>query len=328
MIRLLNILASLKLTLVGMLLLGSGVLYAQDRSEASSAWMIAPLALLALNLLAAMLVNRRFQRQPALLAFHVCLLMIVVLAGYGRLTQLEGRVEVSEGQVFDPEQVEVIQRGELHRFGLEPAAFEQGSIGVEYAPGMRRGQTRSEVWTVDAQGHRTARTVGDDSPLLTSGYRFYTTSNKGFSILLNWTSRGGEIERGTVHLPSYPAWLLRQKNLWLTPAGEELELRLELERVPEEDAWVLESRGRGAAITLQRQAGGDAIRLEPGESAEVEGGQVRFDELRMWMGYRISYDPTPPWIAASALAAVLFMAWNFRQTLWSVAPAQAQGSEI
>ena len=42
-----NILASLKLTLAGMLLLGAGVVYAHDRSEASAAWTVAPLVLLA-----------------------------------------------------------------------------------------------------------------------------------------------------------------------------------------------------------------------------------------------------------------------------------------
>ena len=96
--RVLRSLSSLKLTLFGMLALLTGVLASYKDQEASSTWITLPLLLLALNLVAALCVNPRLYRQGGLLVFHLCLLAILLLAVFGRLTGLKGRLEIAEGQ--------------------------------------------------------------------------------------------------------------------------------------------------------------------------------------------------------------------------------------
>jgi len=77
---LLRPLASLRLTLVGLVLLGGGLVIDQNH-WLPSAWVITPpLLLLGINLAAALVVDPRFRRQPALFAFHLCLLLLALLA--------------------------------------------------------------------------------------------------------------------------------------------------------------------------------------------------------------------------------------------------------
>ncbi|MBW2724181.1 MAG: cytochrome c biogenesis protein ResB [Deltaproteobacteria bacterium] len=302
--------ASLQLTLVGMLLLGAGVFVYYRNPNGSSLWIEAPLGLLVLNLLAALMVNAKFRRQPPLLGFHICLLLIVFLAGVGRLTYFDGRLEIAEGQALDPAQVEVTQQGAFHRWQLAQGSFEQGEIRVNYAPGVRREATRSVVRIRDSTGRWRTETIGDDAPLIVDGYRFYTTSNKGWAILLNWHGADGEALRGVVHLPSYPFRSLKQVRDWNLPSGERVELRLELPEVPREKAWALQRDGQRATLVVKL---GERVQpLEPGDSLRLGQGTLQFEGLRIWMGYRVSFNPILPWIAAAAVAAVLFMAWHFR----------------
>jgi len=308
-------LASLKLTLLGMCLLGTGALYAYDRPDASFLWIAGPLLLLSLNLLAAIWADARFRSQPPLLAFHICLLVIVLLAAAGRLMRLDGRVEIAEGQGFDAERVEVTARGPWQHSDLDGVSFRQGQITVDYAPRLYRDGTRSRVWRTDSAGRMRGEIVGDDRPLVIDGYRFYTTSNKGWAILLTWQEEDGAAEHGVVHLPSYPFLVRKQRNQWRLPTGEEVEFSLGLEEVSQNAAWRLESDGMDAVVSVR--VGDRLERLAPGQSIALVGGQLRYEELRMWMGYRISYDPTVPWIAAAAVAAVGFMVWHFWLALWS-----------
>ena len=94
-------LSSLKLTLIGMVLLGIGAGLSYGNPVDVSVWvLIVPLAILATNLAAAILTNPRINRQPGLLVFHVCLFSTVVLAGVGRLTHLDAHLEIALGQEF------------------------------------------------------------------------------------------------------------------------------------------------------------------------------------------------------------------------------------
>jgi len=308
-------LASLKLTLVAMLLLAAGALYAREGNWISSQWVAAPLAVLCVNLLAAVAMNPRFRRQPALLAFHICLLMVVGFAALGQLTRLEGRVEIAEGQPFDPAAVEIRKEGLWHDWALVEGVFAQGGIEVEYGPDVVRRVTRSEVVVYRADGRSQRVTVGDDRPLVVDGYRFYTTSNKGWAVLFQWQGADGDAQRGHLHLPSYPYRIRNQSKDWQLPSGEELVVSLEPGEVPMGEAWRLHSASRDEDVAIVLRVGEREERLVRGESVALAGGRLRFEALNLWMGYRISYDATRPWVAASAMAAVGFLSWHFWQTL-------------
>jgi len=317
-------LASLKLTLAGMVLLGAAALYARESPESSAPWLAVPLALLSVNLVAAILTNRRFRNDPPLLAFHICLFMIVLLAALGYLTRLEGRIEIAEGQRLDPAGLEVTKRGLWHRLHLEPEVFEQGRISVEYSPGVVRGRTRSEIAFPREGGGSSAVVVGDDRPLVVDGYRFYTTSNKGWAVRLRWYPSSGGVQLGHLHLPSFPFLIKRQSNRWQLPTGDEVELTLDAMDVPMEESWELTSARHGSEAEVVVRVGDRAERLQPGVEIVLDGGRLRYEGAVLWMGYRVSYDPTRPWLAGAAVAAVVLIAWHFRRTLWAARqPAEA-----
>src|SRR3569623_1834779 len=91
-------LASLRLTLVGMLLLAFGAALSYNNPATTSVWvLVVPMSLLAVNLLAAIITNPRINRRGGLLAFHLAL---VVLAAIGRLTHLEAHIEFLQDTAF------------------------------------------------------------------------------------------------------------------------------------------------------------------------------------------------------------------------------------
>src|SRR3989304_5939335 len=91
----LRLLASLRFTLAGMIFLAIGAALSYNDPAQTPDWVLAaPMALLAINLSAAISINSSINRRAGLLLFHIGLLGIVVLAGVGRLTYFEGHVEM------------------------------------------------------------------------------------------------------------------------------------------------------------------------------------------------------------------------------------------
>lgn len=262
-----------------------------------------PLALLGVNLAASLATHPAFRVRTALLAFHLALLAIAVLAAAGRATSLAGRFELLEGAAFDGVLLDG-ERGPLHRDRLAAASFVNGGFTIDYAPGMKRGRTRNAVaWRDDGGAPRSA-TIGDQRPLVLHGYRFYTTPNKGFAPLLRWRAPGAAEVVGAVHLPSWPAHEHAQAAQWQLPGGETVWVMLKI------DEALLDERAAGAFRTPQAhrlvvRVGERRAELRPGERLALPGGELGYDGLRTWMGYRVAYDPTLPWLLASGVVAVL-----------------------
>jgi cytochrome c biogenesis protein len=298
-------LASLRLTLGGFALLAAGTLASYDRPDAPAAAIVAPLALIALNLAAAITV-RPALRRGGLGLFHVALLALMLLAGAGRLTHFDGRVEVAEDAELDPGRIEVTGQGAWHGDGWQRLAFRQAGYQVDYAPGMRRGHTRSRVQLPGEPGERV---VGDDTPLVLDGYRFYTTHNKGFAPLLAWQPEGAAPVQGVLHLPSYPLFDWKQENAWTAPDGQVLRFWLRIEQpLPEASAWTLDPHQIPAVLVVQAAAARHELR--PGDSLQLPGATLRYERLTGWMGYRIFYDPTLMPMLAAALLAIAGLGWH------------------
>jgi cytochrome c biogenesis protein len=320
-------LASLRLTFAGLAWLVLHSIAISQWPEATIPWLVLPLGLLALNLLAAILANRTFRNQAALLLFHVGLLGVVVLVAAGILVRFDGRLEIVEGQAFDPAAVVVQSRGWLHRDALRDVEFVQGPVAVQYVSGLRRGATRSELALAD--GHAT--NIGDLHTYTSQGYRFKATFNKGFALLLHWQGADGGEALGAVNLPSYPEFEWKQRNAWMTPAGELLTLELGLhELVPHDSPWTLSSEGVGYYVTVIKADGGSLV-LKPGESVAVDGGRITVADLRLWMGYRVDYDPFLPWLLAAAFLSLGALAVHVQQKYNSARdtmPARAIGRRL
>ena len=300
----LKTLASLRLTMVGLAALIANSFAISQWPENSLPWLVLPLSVLAINLFAALLVRHAFRQQSALLLFHVGLLGVLLLVAAGVLLRFDGSVEVVEGTQFDGAGVTVRGRGWLHPDRLGRVRFTQGPVEVEYLDGLRRGTTQSRIVVTRPDGTEVRRDVGDREGFTAAGYRFMTTFNKGYSLLVLWRDSDGREVLGTLNFPSYPEFEWKQSNHWVSPAGESLNFELELaQRVPEDRPWTLESRGADFAVGVA--SGAQALgRFGPGESIAVAGGEITVVDLRLWMAYRIDYNPLLPWLLTAAFLAL------------------------
>ena len=310
-------LASTRVTLLSLLLAAAAVLFSEVGLKGY--FLALPAMLLLANLLAAVMTNTKLQRSKGLLGFHLALALLSLLVVADRLMALDGHVEVTEGTFFDPGQV-TADVGPLHEWRLDRVRFSQGEFGIAYAPKMKRRDTVSQVVVPLDGGRWQAIDVGDDTPLVLAGYRFYTSFNKGFAPIVTFTSPSGHTQNGSVHLPSYPLNHYRQGNTWHPEgAAHPVKLWLHIPQAPytEDAAWSFRKPAGARLVVLD---GKSRHELREGQTAKLSEGRLRYDGLRTWMGYTISYNPLVPWILATAAIALLFLLWHIlermRQSPW------------
>lgn len=342
-LRILHQLASLKLALVILLALGAGVLTAY-LSEVRTTWaLVVPLALLAINLSAAIITNASFHRQKGLLVFHIALVAIVLLIAIGRLTYLRGTLELTNGVLFDGSLTSV-EAGPWHLGRLRDIKFYQDGFEIDYLPGTpnqgfgtdkkqettaqvspaaasepvvtdtigaRRGATRNRVHWLDKKGEWQSAVVGDNEPLVIYGYNFFTTSNKGFSPLFAWTPNGGTPVTGAINLPAYPSNEFKQYLEW-TPPGSNLKLwtQLQFDDVIINPYKPSKFRLPERHKIIIRQ-GNDRHELKVGDSIKFPEGTLTYQELTAWMGYNVDHDWTIGWLLAACVVAMLSLTWHF-----------------
>jgi cytochrome c biogenesis protein len=268
------------------------------------------MSLIVLNLAAALTTQPVFRNKPHLLMFHVCLMLLVVLAGVGRLTYMQGRFELSQGQLFAGELLEVKQ-GPLHGDGLAGLKFVNQGFAVRYQQGLRRDITENNVLWFDSSGASHSSVIGDQYPLIIDGYRIYTTFNKGFALTFDFEDGYGHLARGTVNLPSYPAREFEQAQYWTLPGTEtEVWSNLVLDEPVIDTArpFLLTVPGKHHIVL---RIDGQRYELSPGGRINLEQGKLRYEGIRQWMGYKIFYDWTRPWMIADCLLAIAFMLFHF-----------------
>jgi cytochrome c biogenesis protein len=266
-------------------------------------------------------------RRLPLLIFHFALLLLVLLVGVGRLTALDGRFELTQGVVYEGQLIDS-HMGAWHRGALEKLVFRHEGFEIDYAPGRKRGPTRNQISWVDDDGVGHREVIGDHRPLVIAGYRIYTSPNKGFAPVLSWLPdppaepaappSGARPRRphkpvraiGAVHLPSYPANELRQSREWALPDGRTVWVKLDFDEqlIDSEQAATFRLPGQHSLVMWM---GDRRAELKPGMGLDLPGGRLVYEGLRTWMGYRISYDPTLPWLLACALLAVWSLAWHY-----------------
>ena len=136
-------LASLRLTLVGLLMLGAASVAVYKLDQSATPWLAAPLLLLAGNLMAAVATNAVFRRQMPLLIFHLALIALVLLAAIGRLSYLKGNAEVTEGAAFDG--LKSSESGPLHWGRLDQLNFVNDGFEITYMAGPLLDRNVSRV---------------------------------------------------------------------------------------------------------------------------------------------------------------------------------------
>jgi hypothetical protein len=251
MMRIVSSLASLKLTLAGLV----GAIVVALMSSASPGmdigFIVIPLALLSINLLAAITTNKAFRVQVPLLIFHICLLAGLLLVGIGVLIRFEGHVELVEGEDFNASAVQVTRVGAMHPSRMNDISFTQREIEVSFLPGLLRRDTRSVV-SVEESGRAPQDIILNDQTSMTmDGYRFIPTFNKGFAVIVVWSDADGRVQRGAVNFPSFPKYEWKQVNTWMAPGGEKIRFELKLPATDRrEQAWVLRSRNLPFSVEI------------------------------------------------------------------------------
>jgi ResB-like family len=286
-------------------LLALAVLFSHVDVRLPDTAVAAPLGLLALHLGLAMGQRPRLRR-GGLGLFHICLLACLGLLAWGRLTHFDGRVEVAEGMPFDAAAVVSTESGPWHDpQDLAALQFTQGRFQVNYAQGVRRADTRSQVQLADGS----TQVVGDAQALKQSGWRFYTTHNKGFAPLLRWQAPGQPAQTGHLHMPSYPLFDWQQLQDWTPPGGPAMKLWVHPDTpLPTDRAFTLAPSDMAATLVLE--VAGQRHSIRPGEAAAGPWGSLRFERLDGWMGYRVHRDPAMLPLLVLALAGVLGLAWH------------------
>jgi len=305
-------LASLRLTFGVFVFFLLGILFCHLAELRFSPVVVVSCALLAVNLLATLATNKGFRRQPALLAFHVALLLVVCLVAAGRLMYLRGHAEILDGQAFEGRLV-YVESGGFHPSGLDAVRFVNHGFQVRYAPGLKRLETRNLVSWVNEQGSEERAVIGDDKPLVLNGYRFYTTWNKGFSLVFEWQPTSGSPLLGSVNLPGYPGNALKQAQQWRLPGLPEpvwAMLQFEGDLIPEDQEGVFRLPDDYRVVVRYAD---QRWELLPGQETVIElpGGRLRYEGLTTWMGYLVTWDGTIPWLLAVSTIAVLALGWHF-----------------
>ena len=277
-------------------------------------WLITtPLLLLALNLISALLTNPIFRHQGWLLTFHLGLLLLLLVVAIGQVTKLIGEVEVSEYSTYD-NTIAKWQQGIFHHNRLDQLQFYLADFTINYLPIAGRAErmdTKANLTWLDEFGQTQKGVVGDKIPLELHGYQLFTTHNKGFSPTFRWIPNKGQPRVGSVNLPAWPAFKLNQATELFIP-GTNYKVWMQLKftdeilyldrpsifKVPDDPSLVVRSNNKRHELVV-------------GQSIQFDTGRLEYLGLKTWMGFRIFYDWTLPWLLGAGLFAVFGLAGHF-----------------
>jgi len=313
MAGLLQALASPRLTVAFFVLMAAAALGAAYFPDRITALVVTPLLLLLVNVGAALVTNARFRADLPLLLFHLALLAFLALLVAARLCYFDGGVKLSAGAVFNGDYVS-IKQGPLH--GDAPARLRFANDGlIEHAAPGGFPITYNQVRWWDAAGLPHMAEIGNDRPLLLDGYRIYATNFRGFEPVFDWQPHAGANEMGTVQLPYTFAGDFPEGTSVMLPGGTEAWVQLmsaeNMEMEGLRDNLGVQTLKHQLILRVQDQR----YEMRPGSTVDLPGGRLTYAELNTWMGYRVTYDPTPPWLAASVLVGVVSLLW-FYARLW------------
>lgn len=304
-------LAAPKLTVVFFVATALAALAVAHQLSSATALMTLPFGLLGANLAAAITVHGRFRADMPLLCFHLALLVLVLLFVVGRLSFFEGTFVLTRGISFDG-RYEKQEAGPLHgdayrRLSLINEGF------VEHTPTKSLRYMSNRVSWIDATGKRHSDQISEDRPLVFEGYRIYPLRQRGFSPLFSWAPTGAAPQYATIPIPASPDLGAARGISW--HVSETVELWASI--LPDDPAMPVPSTPRenlGAATLPHRLVlwvGDLRHELRPGDSLTLPQGTLRYLSLDTWMGYKVTYDPTKPWLIACVLLAVASLIWFY-----------------
>jgi len=272
-----------------------------------------PLGLLVVNLTASIASNARFRADLPLLVFHVSLLLFVALLATAWLTYFEGATKVLVGGRFGGDLL-IEERGALHGDGARALRFANDGFTETYTGKYRH--TRNRLRVADAAGGWHDGVIGDDRPLVLDGYRIYA-SGRGYAAKLQWVADDGAPRAATVLLGALGVDGFSTGTAWSIPGGPSVWVSLSTEPIPSGPDGRRDDLGaRQARNQLVLKYDGRFYDVPMGGGLALPGGRLSYVGVGAWMGYRIIYDPTKPWLIGTVAVAVASLLWFYARRLW------------
>jgi hypothetical protein len=309
-------LASPRLMAAFFLLMAAAALGVAYNIVAPTSAALVPFGLLAVNLTASIASNARFRADLPLLVFHLSLLAFVALLAVARLTYFQGAATVPVGAGFAGD-FHTEERGPLHGELARALRFSNESFTEVFPEGNKYRATENRVRFRDAAGNLHEGVIGDDRPLVLDGYRIYTSRNRGFAPLVQFTADSGEIQFATLQLGKVGEDGFTAGMPWKIPSGPEIWLTLSTERMQPAAGTKRDNLGaKEARNKLVLRHDERFYDLVAGQSVDLPGGRLTYSRLSAWMGYSIVYDPTKPWVLGTVAVAIVSLIWFYARRLW------------
>ena len=306
------LLASSRSTLVLLVYLALSIIVFYQLPVEGRYWLlIPPVVLLMINFIAAGAVRGVMTSNLPLMLFHFALIILVVLSMLGQMSYLKATLELATNEEFAG-QLENVRKGAWHDYGLNDVRFTNLGFEINYHKGVKRNNTLNRIALSDADGTLSQVEIGDHVPLVIGHYRFYTSHNKGYAPVFAWkATQAKQSVSGSIHLPAYPTNEYRQALEWQIP-GSQLKIWTQLKI--EQDVLPLD---RDFQFTLPQQHhlviryNDSRYELKAGDELELDQGILTYQGLTSWMGYKVDYDWTRPWLLATSLVALFNLFLHF-----------------
>jgi hypothetical protein len=311
-VTLIHLFASNRTTLLLLVGLALGIIVYYQITQDRPLWMVlVPTLLLVVNFLLALFTRGILKTNWALMLFHFSLIALVILVLMAQMTYLKATLELTTNEMFSG-QLENVRRGPWHRFGLTQARFTNLGFQIRYHKGIKRDKTLNQIQVINNDGRNQIIEIGDHVPLVIGHYRFYTSHNKGYAPVFEWhPSDSTEIILGGIHLPAYPVHEYRQALEWKIPGSARslwTFLNMEDDVLPEDRAFDFQVPEKNQLIVRYQD---QRHELRPGDQLTLPEGVLRYQKLSTWMGYKVDYDWTRPWLLATALIGLLGLFMHF-----------------
>lgn len=274
---------------------------------------VVPLALMAVNLTAAIASNARFRADLPLLVFHLSLLAFTGLLAVSWLSYFDGLAKVMVDERFAGDLLNA-KRGALHGDRARLLRFSNDGF-TETFDGKYR-HTRNRVRFKDGDGIMREGEIGDDRPLVVDGYRIYTRA-RGYAAHVQWEPDDGGLQLTTVQFGPLGKDGFTPGTQWQIQNGPPVWLSLSTEVDQPRSGATRENLGvKDARNTLVVRHEGRFHDMAIGDSVALPGGRLHYGGMRAWMGYRIVYDPAMPWLIGTLAVGIASMVWFYARRLW------------
>ena len=304
--------ASNQATLSLLLILAACIVVYYQITIPGRIWIVVvPTCLLILNFFCALYYRQILKNNWLLMSFHFALIALVLLVFLGQMTYLRATLELAENEEFNG-QLENVESGPWHRYGLAESRFTNLGFQIRYNEGIKRAETLNQLELILKDGSRQQIEIGDHVPLIIGHYRFYTSHNKGYAPVFDWIPSGSnQAIRGSIHLPAYPAHEFRQALEW-QPPGSNIKLwtmlQLHEEVLPSDRDFFFKVPEQHQLVV---RYGDNRQALEPGDEIKLDSGVLRYQKLGTWMGYKVDYDWTRPWLLSTCMIGILGLFSHF-----------------